>query len=237
MDCSPPGSSAHGIVHARILEWVAISFSRGSSWPRDWTQVSSTAGRFFTTESLGKPSILSIHLFIIFNCLHHLLIYHGYYSLLLSCPTGMSTPQGQNSFFCSLRPQFLTQKKLAHGRHSKNICWIGKKWLGFHKLRVPQLWHKTPGCTGSTLLLCVTPWAWQDGGRDSSGTDGDMALMLTSGSWGTSCWVSSSIHGTMDASSSLFKYGESWASLGFLTLIRPGRHHPLLHCLAGPLTA
>ena len=37
MDCSPPGSSVHGIFQARILEWVAISFSRGSSWPRDQT--------------------------------------------------------------------------------------------------------------------------------------------------------------------------------------------------------
>ena len=37
LDCSPPGSSVHGILQARILEWVAISFSRGSSWPRDWT--------------------------------------------------------------------------------------------------------------------------------------------------------------------------------------------------------
>ena len=40
MDHSPPGSSVHGISQARILEWVAISSSRGSSWPRDWTQVS-----------------------------------------------------------------------------------------------------------------------------------------------------------------------------------------------------
>ena len=38
MDCNLPGSSVHGILQARILEWVAISFSRGSSWPRDWTQ-------------------------------------------------------------------------------------------------------------------------------------------------------------------------------------------------------
>ena len=37
MDCSPPGFSIHGILQARILEWVAISFSRGTSWPRDWT--------------------------------------------------------------------------------------------------------------------------------------------------------------------------------------------------------
>ena len=48
MDCSPPGSSVHGILQARILEWVVISFSRGSSQPRDQTWVSYTAGRFFT---------------------------------------------------------------------------------------------------------------------------------------------------------------------------------------------
>ena len=47
VDCSPPGSSVHGIFQARTLEWVAISFSRGSSWPRDRTQVSHIAGRRF----------------------------------------------------------------------------------------------------------------------------------------------------------------------------------------------
>ena len=47
MDCTPPGSSIHGILQARILEWVAISFSRGSSRPRDQTQVFLIAGRRF----------------------------------------------------------------------------------------------------------------------------------------------------------------------------------------------
>ena len=48
MDCSPPGSSILGILQARVLEWVAISSSRGSSRPRDQSQVSYTAGRRFT---------------------------------------------------------------------------------------------------------------------------------------------------------------------------------------------
>ena len=48
MDCSPPGSSVHAILQARILEWVVISFSRKSSRPRDRTQVFRIAGRFFT---------------------------------------------------------------------------------------------------------------------------------------------------------------------------------------------
>ena len=47
MDCSPPGSSVHGILQPRILEWVAIPFSSGPSQPRDWTQVSYIAGKFF----------------------------------------------------------------------------------------------------------------------------------------------------------------------------------------------
>jgi len=49
MDCSTPGSSVHQILQARMLEWVAISFSRGSSPPpKDQTRVTCIAGRFFT---------------------------------------------------------------------------------------------------------------------------------------------------------------------------------------------
>ena len=48
LDCSLPGSSVHGILQARILEWVAISYSGGSSQPGDWTQVFHIAGRFLT---------------------------------------------------------------------------------------------------------------------------------------------------------------------------------------------
>ena len=54
--CSPPGSSVHGISQAIILQWVAISFSRTSSQPRDQTQVSCIACCFFTSETSGKPT-------------------------------------------------------------------------------------------------------------------------------------------------------------------------------------
>ena len=54
MNCSPPGSSVHGILQAGILKWVAISFSRRSSQLRDLTWVSSIAGRFLSTELPGK---------------------------------------------------------------------------------------------------------------------------------------------------------------------------------------
>ena len=48
MDCSPPGSSIHGIFQARVLEWVATAFSRGSSQPRDRTRASRVVDRRFT---------------------------------------------------------------------------------------------------------------------------------------------------------------------------------------------
>ena len=56
MDCGPPGSAVHGSLQARILEWVAMAFSRGSFQPRDQTLVSCIIGEFFTTGSPGKPS-------------------------------------------------------------------------------------------------------------------------------------------------------------------------------------
>ena len=55
MDCSLPGSSVHGILQARILEWVAISFSRVSSWPSDQSQVSRIASGSLLSEPPGKP--------------------------------------------------------------------------------------------------------------------------------------------------------------------------------------
>ena len=58
MDYSPPSSSIHGILQARILEWVAMPSSRESSWPRNWTQVPPSAGRFFTAGPSGKPKIV-----------------------------------------------------------------------------------------------------------------------------------------------------------------------------------
>ena len=48
MACSPPGSSVHGMLQARTLEWVAMLSSRGPSQPRDWTSISCMAGGFFT---------------------------------------------------------------------------------------------------------------------------------------------------------------------------------------------
>ena len=69
VDCSPPGSSVHGILQARTLEGVAMPSSRESSWPRDGTRVSCGSciiGGFFTTEPSGKPELLHTCLQILF---------------------------------------------------------------------------------------------------------------------------------------------------------------------------
>ena len=57
-DCSLPVFTVHGILQARILEWVTMPFSRVSSLPRDRTHISHIAGGFFTTEPPGKPHML-----------------------------------------------------------------------------------------------------------------------------------------------------------------------------------
>ena len=86
MDCTPPDSSVHRIFQARILEWVAISFSSRSSWPRDGTQVSCISGRFFLNWAMfffvfNCP--LRIWIFVFnFNCLMWLVASEGEY---ISC--------------------------------------------------------------------------------------------------------------------------------------------------------
>ena len=60
MDYSPPGSSLHGILQPGIVEWVAIPFSRGSSQPRDQTQVSHIVGRFFTIWAIREIHVVEM---------------------------------------------------------------------------------------------------------------------------------------------------------------------------------
>ena len=93
MDCSLPDFSVHGILQARIPEWVAISSSRGSTWPRDWNCVScvSCIGRWILDHCChpGKP------IFCLFNS-------KEWISLLFPMSTGLLSPHR----FSSRRPQW-----------------------------------------------------------------------------------------------------------------------------------
>ena len=74
MDCSLPGFSVHGIFQARVLEWVAISFSRGSSQPRDRTWVFHIVGRRFTLWATREaPYCRGVKLNILSTFIHHIL--------------------------------------------------------------------------------------------------------------------------------------------------------------------
>ena len=70
MECSLPASHVHGILQTRVLEWAAIPFSRGSSQPRDWTQVSHIAGKFFISWATReiRDHICSLLLFLLLLC-------------------------------------------------------------------------------------------------------------------------------------------------------------------------
>ena len=97
MDWSLPGSSSHGILQARILEWVAELSSRGSSQPRDWNQgknLAHTAGRFFTvwaTREAPKAALLFLKYFYYFRVT---ILYHciGFYNFELLSYTQIHWP-------------------------------------------------------------------------------------------------------------------------------------------------
>ena len=80
MDCSPPGSSVHGIFQARILEWTAISSSRGSSWHRDGTFISCAGRQILYLCVTGEaPNII--------NCIKQYISSVQFSSVAQSCPT------------------------------------------------------------------------------------------------------------------------------------------------------
>ena len=84
MDCGPPDSSVRGILQARILEWVAVPFSRGSSQPRDWTQVSHIADSLLS-EPPRKP--LRYNQFSSVAVVSSSLWPHGLQHIRLPCPS------------------------------------------------------------------------------------------------------------------------------------------------------
>ena len=86
MDCSLPGSSVHGMFQARVLEWVAISFSRGSSWPRDQTLVSCIVGSRFYHEPPGESDTTEIH-WGLSLCFDLLFSDHLYLWFSFECPS------------------------------------------------------------------------------------------------------------------------------------------------------
>ena len=94
IDCSPPGSSVHGILQARILGWVAIPFCKWSSWPRDRTWVSCIAGRLINVWDTREAQLLweqrsNLNLLLVS-------LSHSALSQRIDLILQMSTPKGKN---------------------------------------------------------------------------------------------------------------------------------------------
>ena len=135
MDCSPPGSSVHRILQARILEWAAIPFSMESAWPRNWILVSWIAGRFFTIwatrEILSEAWVISF-IYLLTYFFAHLWV---------------SFTHGNERYF---RHAMLSSQCLMLGRHR------GSKWLCLvHTSR----WRVSSHCCMVYKSVCAwSPW-------------------------------------------------------------------------------
>ena len=149
MDCSLPGSLVCGIPQARILEWVAISFSRGSSWPRNWTHVSWHCRQILYRLSYEGSPRLKYSVNIIFICTGkpknscHLLI-------LLFCDIPVIKVVG--NLICSVSKLCVKRKFFKYS----------EKWR--------RKWQPTPGLLpgkshGRRSLVGYSPW-----GRKESDT-------------------------------------------------------------------
>ena len=110
-DCSPPGFSVHGIPQARILKWIAMTSSRGSSQPRGWTKISlmspALAGRFFNTSDTLETLIH--FLIFIFNWFIAFYEIYNFLNMLII---------SQN---CDFPKKYLKKKKFYH------MCYGNKK--------------------------------------------------------------------------------------------------------------
>ena len=149
MDCSPPGSSVHGILQARVLDWVVMPSSRGSSWSRDGTCVFllslALAGGFFTSKPLGNPEA--------------------------SCKSDLFLVDSRTWYMTALDSVFYEFGFFLASR--VNICYFCppvffpyvKKTPIFSSRPIPcPLWPRALGGVNPLLTLEVSPW-WRHSGE------------------------------------------------------------------------
>ena len=168
MDCSPPGSSVHGISQARILEWVAISFCMGSSLLRDQTPVSCIGRRIlycWATREALKGALKDIYILELINLnmegsfLKKLFLLHNMLNFFSLRRPFQITLARNMSTLLSLNIMFTKD----HGSGSPGAC------LSFSTPLVPWLWQVTqltflslgfPICKMEAALTCFTQLLW-----------------------------------------------------------------------------
>ena len=175
MDCSPPGSSLHRILQARILVWVAIPFSRGFSWPRDQILVSRIAVRFFTIWATSWHFKM-MTFFIFAQLMRHLLTELLHLSSLLQMPNNYRMVDFEffGNFLCSCKRiedqlQWSSQLVIVNFQRLAPALFIFKPLISFGKLLEPPLyclfisssWAKCIADVASCLCCFYDPfWTW-----------------------------------------------------------------------------
>ena len=136
MDRSPPGFSIHGIFQARILEWVAISFSGGSSWPRNQNHVSCPAGRLFTVGATREGHYVCRREGYTLNSLSGRLMVDLRWDLwclfFFSFPVCMFHFPAINIQKKKIREQMWKCPSLIYGKGRRSWGWM--HWDGFHEI-------------------------------------------------------------------------------------------------------
>ena len=172
MDCNPPGSSIHGILQARILEWTAISFSRGSSWSRDPTRVSCLAGGFFTTEPPGKPPPFPLPPLISgwAGCSSSVLLFYLYHCTL-HYVTAICVKRSKNVLSQPHEPRGCYGHKIVD---SSNISWILTMCQALYMVWWVRFWIKHTLCPQEAHSLMRDTDMW----TDKKNTAGHRSRML-----------------------------------------------------------
>ena len=169
MDCSPPGSPVHGIFQARILERVAIPFSRGSSQPRDQTQVSCIAGSLCIMWATGKaqftPKLFMKSLQLKRGKMFKLIMF-AWVSVALQLPEHLV-------LFISLYFSHSKRWYLYYGFNSpvaqtvKNLPTMQETWVWSLGQEDPL---EERMATHSSILAWEIPWTEKPGGLQSMGS-------------------------------------------------------------------
>ena len=150
MDHSTPGSSVHGILQARMLEWVAMPFSRGSSWLRDWSQVSHTAGRFFTVWAIihwhGEKNFFSLFI-------QHIVELPSFLNFFVSCCSSYleyMLNMSRKDLCCHVADIVAEENKKINIKHFKlKACMVcGKLTARKKKRKVEPSTKYHPGASG-----------------------------------------------------------------------------------------
>ena len=136
MDCGLPGCSVHGIFQARILEWIAISFSRGSSQPRNWTRVSCIAGIFFTNWAMREaPKVYPLPIFPFLSVTQPQWVYFCTSFQAENSPNSgilystLPLPRTPCFYVCTWAPSFISFKPLLKSLHFREIFYNGLNWV------------------------------------------------------------------------------------------------------------